>query len=188
MDSEKYGFHTRKQTTIYYNQIVPQLEGEYHDSSWHNDVCDSIMFILSEELGHEIQVFFPNSKVDDVENEEFNTFNVKVTTHNDIINQVFITHHDLEMINYINKMASEYKATHVEPETKSELKKYILGQNYRYSEIPEEDTEEFTVSEYGLDYIGQSGIHIRYHKHETDIWFVWDSMANEGIFKCVYNK
>lgn len=64
------------------------------------------------------------------------------------------------------------------------MKKFIVGKNYRYSEILQEDT---TVSEYGLEYLGQNAIHIREHKTETDVWFIWDGMANEGIFKCVYN-
>ncbi len=65
---------------------------------------------------------------------------------------------------------------------------YKVGLDYRYSQIPEEDTEEYTVNNYGLEYLGQNAIHIRYHKTETDVWFIWDGMANEGIFKCVYNK
>lgn len=68
------------------------------------------------------------------------------------------------------------------------MKKFEIGRSYRYSEIPEEDTDELTISEYGLEYIGQNAIHIRYHKTETDIWFIWDGQANEGIFKCVYNS
>jgi hypothetical protein len=68
------------------------------------------------------------------------------------------------------------------------MEKYIVGKNYRYSEIPEEDTEEYTVSDYGLEYLGQNAIHIRYHKTETDVWFIWDSQANEAIFKCVYKS
>lgn len=65
---------------------------------------------------------------------------------------------------------------------------FRIGKSYRYSEIPEEDTEEYTISDYGLEYLGQNAIHIRIHKTETDIWFIWDGQANEGIFKCVYNK
>jgi len=65
--------------------------------------------------------------------------------------------------------------------------KFIVGKDYRYSQIPEQDTEEYTVSEYGEGYLGQNAIHIRFHQTETDVWFIWDGMANEGIFKCVYN-
>ena len=66
------------------------------------------------------------------------------------------------------------------------MNEFKVGEEYRFSQLPEEDTEELTVSEYGLEYLGQHGIHIRYHKTETDIWFVWVKQLNEGIFKCVY--
>ena len=67
-------------------------------------------------------------------------------------------------------------------------KDYTIGKSYRYSEIPEESTEEFEVNDYGSEYIGQNAIHVRFHKTETDVWFIWDAQANEGIFKCVYNS
>lgn len=66
--------------------------------------------------------------------------------------------------------------------------KFKVGRTYRYSELPENSTEEYEVNDYGKEYIGQNAIHIRIHKTETDIWFVWDGQSNEGIFKCVYNK
>lgn len=66
--------------------------------------------------------------------------------------------------------------------------KFKVGEKYRYSEIPEESTDDFTVSDYGLEYIGQNAIHIRFFKGEVDVWFIWDSMGNEANFMCVYNK
>ena len=69
-----------------------------------------------------------------------------------------------------------------------EPENYTIGKDYRYPEIPKEDTEEYTISEYGLELLGQNAIHIRFHATETDVWFVWDGMTNEGIFKCVYNN
>ena len=68
------------------------------------------------------------------------------------------------------------------------MKNYVVGKNYRYSEIPEESTDEIEVNDYGSDYFGQYAIHLREHETETDVWFIWDGQANEGIFKCVYNK
>ncbi|MDG1950067.1 MAG: hypothetical protein P8J32_04625 [bacterium] len=75
------------------------------------------------------------------------------------------------------------------------MKEFILGQNYKYSEIPEdednldEDKEaEYVRSEYGLEYLGQHAIHIRYLKGEKDVWFIYFGQLNEGIFKCVYNS
>ena len=68
------------------------------------------------------------------------------------------------------------------------MNKYKVGKIYRYSEILKEDTSKISVSDYGKEYIGQHAIHIRYHKTETDVWFIWDGQVNEGLFKCVYNK
>lgn len=71
------------------------------------------------------------------------------------------------------------------------MKNYIVGKSYRYSEIPEEDTEEFTVSEFGYGNLGNTAIHVRYHREgeiPVDVWFIWDNQGNEGIFKCVYNS
>lgn len=65
---------------------------------------------------------------------------------------------------------------------------FIVGKSYRYSQLPEEDTEEYTVSEYGQEFLGQNAIHVRIHESEVDLWFILDGMANEGIMKCVYNQ
>ena len=67
------------------------------------------------------------------------------------------------------------------------MEDYEVGKSYRYSQIPNEDTDDITVSEYGLDYFGQNAIHVKNHRTETSIWFIYDGQANEGIFKCVYN-
>lgn len=132
MDSEKYGFHTRKQTTIYYNQIVPQLKYKFEDSSWHNDICDSIIFSLNEELIHEIQVFFPNSKKDDVDNEYFNTFNVKLEIEKEITNTIFEVNEIDKLIIYINKTVSEYFKKRLE-----ELRVELRAERISYGEIVE---------------------------------------------------
>ena len=68
------------------------------------------------------------------------------------------------------------------------MKNYTVGNSYRYSEIPEESTNELQVNSYGPEYLGQNAIHLRQHKTEIDVWFIWDSQLNEGIFKCVYNS
>jgi hypothetical protein len=68
------------------------------------------------------------------------------------------------------------------------MKEYIVGNNYRYSELPEESTEEIEVNDYGREYLGQNAIHLREHKTETDVWFIWIACATEGIFKCVYKN
>jgi len=69
-----------------------------------------------------------------------------------------------------------------------EQERYEVGKYFQYSQIPEVDTEEMSVAEYGQEYIGQHAIHIRYHDTETDVWFVWHGQGTEGIFKCVYNN
>ena len=65
---------------------------------------------------------------------------------------------------------------------------YTVGKFYHSSQIPEEDTEEYTVSQYGIEYIGQNAIHIRIHQSESDIWFILDACAVEYIYKCVYKN
>ena len=66
------------------------------------------------------------------------------------------------------------------------MNKFIVGKEYRYSDIPQ-DNRNLKVSEYGPEYLGQNAIHIREHKTQIDVWFIWVRQANEGILKCVYN-
>lgn len=68
------------------------------------------------------------------------------------------------------------------------IKDFIVGKNYRYSQITDIKNENISMNDYGEEYLDQNAIHIREHKTETDVWFIWDGQANEGIFKCVYNK
>lgn len=66
---------------------------------------------------------------------------------------------------------------------------FEVGKEYRYSEIPEEDTETITVSEYGLEYLSNHAIHVRFNSGLiVDVWFIYSGQRNEGIFKCVYNE
>lgn len=69
-------------------------------------------------------------------------------------------------------------------------KDFTVGKNYLYSQIPKKSTKKITVTEHGEEYLGQHAIHARFHKKgiEVDVWFVWHSQGNEGIFKCVYNN
>jgi hypothetical protein len=67
------------------------------------------------------------------------------------------------------------------------MKDYIVGKIYRYSEIPEESTDELQVNNYGSEHLGKNEIHLRYHKTETDVWFIWDGQSNESMLECVYN-
>ncbi|MCF6183199.1 MAG: hypothetical protein L3J56_00995 [Bacteroidales bacterium] len=67
-------------------------------------------------------------------------------------------------------------------------KDFIVGKNYRFSEIPDVSTDKIEVNEYGADNLGQNAIHIRYLEHEIDVWFIWSALSTEGILKCVYNS
>jgi len=75
----------------------------------------------------------------------------------------------------------------ITPNQEIKSSRFIVGKTYRYSEITDQN-ENVSLNDYGQQYLGQNAIHIRYHKTETDVWFVWHSIANEGIFKCVYNN
>ena len=68
------------------------------------------------------------------------------------------------------------------------MKDFKVGKSYRYSEIPDESTDDLEVNNYGSEYLGQNAIHLRYHDTEIDVWFIWVGQTNEGIFKCVYNS
>ena len=66
------------------------------------------------------------------------------------------------------------------------MENYIVGENYRYSGIPQESTDDIEVNEYGPDLIGMNAIHLREHETNTNIWFIWEGLTDEAMFKCVY--
>lgn len=69
------------------------------------------------------------------------------------------------------------------------MEKYIVGKDYRYSDLEEfEDKEGFEFNDYGEELLGKNAIHIRDEKTLIDVWFIFKGMANEGILKCVYNN
>lgn len=75
----KYGYQSPNLTELLFNRIQRGSEEfniEWQDNSWHNDLCDSMHFTIKEEVGvHEyVEIFLPNSVVDDEDKEEFNTF------------------------------------------------------------------------------------------------------------------
>jgi len=65
---QKFGFHTPQMSELNKNLIESRTKLKFIDSSWHNDLCDSI---ASEELN--IQIFLPNSDIEDLDKELFNT-------------------------------------------------------------------------------------------------------------------
>tara|TARA_R100000935_G_scaffold28816_1_gene49190 strand:- start:739 stop:1035 length:297 start_codon:yes stop_codon:yes gene_type:complete len=89
----KFGFHNPQMTEKSINKINKKCCFKFEDSSWHNDLVDS----LSNE-DNEIIIMLPNSKVTNVDNEEWNTFS--------LINQdgdeLFSTENIDCLIRYIN--------------------------------------------------------------------------------------
>lgn len=68
---QKLGFHTPMMTEQNKFNIEMATEVKFIDSSWHNDLCDSI---ANEDLN--IQIFLPNSDVEDFNNEQFNSYSI----------------------------------------------------------------------------------------------------------------
>jgi len=68
---QKLGFHTPIMTEQNKFNIEAETGIKFLDSSWHNDLCDSI---ANEDLN--IQIFLPNSDVEDLNNEQFNTYTI----------------------------------------------------------------------------------------------------------------
>lgn len=70
MYGNEFGFHSPKKTKQAFEALT--LAGfECEDTSWHNDLCDSISF-----KNKQCYLYIPNAEVSDFENEEFATYNV----------------------------------------------------------------------------------------------------------------
>jgi hypothetical protein len=98
----KVGCHTPKTSEKLFNRIESHTEVKWVDSSWHNDTCDSMEWtILDDGKKHKfIQIFFPNSFVNDPSNEEFNTFHI----FNENVDSLLQTKDIQEVIEFINTM------------------------------------------------------------------------------------
>lgn len=68
---QKFGIHSPTMTEQNKFNIEAKTGIKFLDSSWHNDLCDSI---ANEELN--IQIFLPNSDVEDFDNEQFNSYSI----------------------------------------------------------------------------------------------------------------
>ena len=66
-----FGFHNPQMTEKSINKINKECCFKFEDSSWHNDLVDSL---LNEE--NQLQIMLPNAEVTNVDNEEFNTFSL----------------------------------------------------------------------------------------------------------------
>ena len=72
----EFGYHTPKKTKKVLNFFAKKCALDFVDSSWHNDLMDSIHHeIICEGDIHEFyEVYIPNSKENDYEQEKFNSY------------------------------------------------------------------------------------------------------------------
>lgn len=68
---KKFGFHTPQMSVQNKDLIESMTKVKFIDTSWHNDLCDSI---ANEELN--IQIFLPNSDIEDFDRELFSTCSI----------------------------------------------------------------------------------------------------------------
>lgn len=54
----KIGFHNPKSTMHYYNVIFEQTNLHGDDTSWHNDLSDSVFYAEKN-----VQIYFPNDQI-----------------------------------------------------------------------------------------------------------------------------
>jgi hypothetical protein len=69
----KFGYHTPNKSEKYAQEFWFYIKEDFVDSSWHNDLCDSLW---SEDL--DISIMFPNSEKSNPEEEEFKNFYVQL--------------------------------------------------------------------------------------------------------------
>ncbi len=103
------GYHTPIESERHFNTITEATKIEYLDSSWHNDLCDSMLFYLDESEEKFIEIYLPNSIEDSQENEEFNTFQITDETREEL----FLTTDINEVIKFIkdNKYKNKINAS-----------------------------------------------------------------------------
>ena len=71
----RYGYHTPQRTEENFLKITSKTVLEWTDSSWKNDVCDSMHCYINEEEDKYIEIYLPNADDEDGD-EGFNTFKV----------------------------------------------------------------------------------------------------------------
>ena len=98
---KKFGFHTPKLSELNKNLIESLTKVKFIDSSWHNDLCDSI---ASEELN--IQIFLPNSDIEDFDRELFSTCSIVFydgkTDYSPYEDKQFTVNEIVDIVNTIN--------------------------------------------------------------------------------------
>jgi len=75
----EYGYHNPILTELLFRRIAKEVDVEWIDTSWHNDQVDSMEYHPLEGVDKYIQVYLPNSVVNDQDTEEFNDFTVLFT-------------------------------------------------------------------------------------------------------------
>ena len=100
----EYGCHTPNASKECYDYIVNRMDNEnlnWTDSSWHNDLCDSMECTLVETADEHkfIQIMFPNSFIDDDANEFFTTFTIIDEQQEQLVHTSDIN----KVIDFINK-------------------------------------------------------------------------------------
>ncbi len=72
----EYGYHNPILTELLFRRIEKEVEVAWEDNSWHNDTVDSMHYttILDDDVHEYIEVYLPNSVVEDRDSEEYNTF------------------------------------------------------------------------------------------------------------------
>lgn len=96
----KIGYHNPSTTTKYFKVFNNKTVLNWIDSSYKNDVCDSLHcdILLTDKEHKYINIFLPNSDKEDLNNEKFNSFLLS----DEDQNILFETKDINEMIKYIN--------------------------------------------------------------------------------------
>lgn len=64
----RFGYHSPESGEVFYRKILSgtsHLDGDWTDSSWHNDACDSITYTVCFDKGRweGISVYFPKTSI-----------------------------------------------------------------------------------------------------------------------------
>jgi hypothetical protein len=111
----RFGVNTPIESEKLFNLFKEKYKKlELADSSWHNDLTDSICIILDEENDEYIHIFLPNSSMFDIEEELYNTFvisyDVKGKNKEYLANSMYDMINDLEKVfEIIDKKLKEIK-------------------------------------------------------------------------------
>ena len=92
-----FGFHTPERSERLSNLIKEKTSIKWEDSSWHNDMCDSMEHDIIKDK-NVIKLFIPNSDITDHENEKWSCFSLQDQEQVELL----LTEDIEEVIKYIN--------------------------------------------------------------------------------------